>query len=50
MQNSKNFSEELIEALKQDPLADVDTISGATFSTRAVIDAYNEALKQAGLK
>ncbi len=46
----KHFSEELIEALKQDPLADVDTISGATFSTRAVIDAYNEALKQAGLK
>jgi DMSO/TMAO reductase YedYZ heme-binding membrane subunit len=46
----KHFSEELIETLKQAPLADADTVSGATFSTRAVIDAYNEALKQAGLK
>jgi len=46
----KHYSEEITAKLIQDPLADVDTISGATFSTQAVIDAYNEALKQAGLK
>ena len=46
----KHFSEDVIEKLKQGPLEDVDTVSGATFSTQAVIDAYNEALKQAGIK
>ena len=46
----KHFSEDVIEKLKQEPLGDVDTVSGATFSTQAVIDAYNEALKQAGIK
>ena len=46
----KHFSEELIAQLRQNPLADIDTVSGATFSTQAVIDAYNEALKQAGIR
>lgn len=46
----KHYSEELVDKIKQDPLADFDTVSGATFSTGAVKDAYNEALKQAGLK
>ena len=46
----KHFSEDVIEELKKDPLADADTVSGATFSTQAVIDAYNDALKKAGLK
>ena len=46
----KHFSEDVIEKLKQEPLGDVDTVSGATFSTQAVIDAYNDALKQAGIK
>ena len=46
----RHFSEELIVNLKQNPLEDVDTVSGATFSTRAVIDAYNETLRQAGIR
>ena len=46
----KHYSEELIDKIKQDPLADFDTVSGATFSIGAVKDAYNKALKQAGLK
>lgn len=46
----KHYSEELVDKIKQDPLADFDTVSGATFSTGAVKNAYNEALKQAGLK
>ncbi len=45
----KHFSDEIVNELMQDPLADVDAISGATFSTQAVIDAYNKALKQAGI-
>ncbi|MBO4458558.1 MAG: FMN-binding protein [Butyrivibrio sp.] len=45
----KHFSEDVVKQLKQDPLADVDAVSEATFSTKAVIEAYNDALKQAGI-
>jgi len=46
----KHFSDDIVDKLMQDPLADVDAISEATFSTQAVIDAYNEALEQAGIE
>lgn len=46
----KTFSDGLIEAIKADPLGEIDTVSGATFSTRGVLKAYHDALAQAGIE
>ena len=46
----KAFSDGLIEEIIKDPLGEVDAVSGATFSTKAVIEAYDKALKQAGIE
>lgn len=45
----KAFSDGLLEEIIKDPLGEVDAVSGATFSTKAVIEAYDKALKQAGI-
>ncbi|MBO5985510.1 MAG: FMN-binding protein [Lachnospiraceae bacterium] len=39
----------MLEEIIKDPLGEVDAVSGATFSTKAVIEAYDKALKQAGI-
>ena len=46
----KVYSDDLIKAIKEHPLDDIDTVSGATFSTRGVIKAYEAALKKAGIE
>ena len=46
----KTFSDGLLEAIKADPLGEIDTVSGATFSTRGVLKAYGEALSKAGIE
>lgn len=46
----KTFSDDLIKAIKEHPLDNIDTVSGATFSTRGVIKAYEAALKKAGIE
>ena len=44
----KHFSDEIIRKISAEPLGDIDAVSGATFSTEAVIQAYHEALRKAG--
>ena len=46
----KAFSNGLLEAIKANPLGEIDTVSGATFSTRGVLKAYAEALAKAGIE
>lgn len=46
----KTYSDDLIKAIKEHPMDDIDTVSGATFSTRGVIKAYEAALKKAGIE
>ena len=47
---STTFSDKLLAQIAGDPLGEFDTVSGATFSTKAVIAAYNDALSQAGIE
>ena len=46
----KVYSDDLIKAIKEHTMDDIDTVSGATFSTGGVIKAYEEALKKAGIE
>lgn len=46
----KVYSDDLIKAIKEHPMDNIDTVSGATFSTRGVIKAYEAALKKAGIE
>ena len=46
----KVYSDDLIKTIKEHPLDNIDTVSGATFSTRGVIKAYEAALKKAGIE
>lgn len=46
----KHYSDELIAKLYEDPYGDYDAVSGATFSSKATLKAYKEALKKAGVE
>lgn len=43
----KSYSDKMISSIEENPFKDVDTISGATFSSTAILKAYHAALEKA---